>query len=183
MLSREELTRLFKACRNDKHRVMFRLMYSSGLRRNELLNLKPEDIDTHDGKRRIRIRQGKGKKDRFTVLSEKVLSKLRVYFLSYRPQVYLFNGRGKGEPMSHGGIRHALNDAVKRANISKPVNLHILRHCFASHAIEEGINIKTLQYLLGHSSVHTTMIYLHISEVPLETAFSPLDKWEKDEKA
>jgi len=81
--------------------------------------------------------------------------------------------------MSKEGLRHALQAAVKRAGIVKPVNLHILRHCFASHAIEEGINIKTLQYLLGHSSVQTTMVYLHISEVPLEKAFSPLDKWEQ----
>lgn len=179
VISREELTRLFKGCINEKHKVMFRLMYSSGLRRNELINLKPEDIETRDGKRRIRIRKGKGKKDRYTVLSDKVLDELRLYYYSYYPKKYLFNGRNKGEPMSKEGLRHALQAAVKRAGIVKPVNLHILRHCFASHAIEEGINIKTLQYLLGHSSVQTTMVYLHISEVPLEKAFSPLDKWEQ----
>ncbi|MCP4052543.1 MAG: tyrosine-type recombinase/integrase [Mesoflavibacter sp.] len=179
VLSREELTRIFNACLNDKHKVMFRLMYSSGLRRNELINLKPQDIETRDGKSRIRIRAGKGKKDRYTVLSKKVLEELRLYFISYHPKIYLFNGRRKGEPMSRGGLRHALKAAVKRTGMSKPVNMHILRHCFASHAIEEGINIKTLQYLLGHSSVQTTLVYLHISEVPLEKAFSPIDKWEK----
>jgi len=177
VISREELTRLFKGCINDKHKRMFRLMYSSGLRRNELINLRPEEIETKDGKRRIRIQEGKGKKDRYTVLSDKVLKELRLYYMSYHPKKYLFNGSYKGWPMSKESLRHALKAAVKRAGILKPVNLHILRHCFASHAIEEGINIKTLQYLLGHSSVQTTMIYLHISEVPLEKAFSPLDKW------
>jgi len=179
ILSRDELGKLFSACRNEKHRVMFRLMYSSGLRRSEVLNLKPDNIDTKDGKRRILIRQGKGKKDRYTVLSEKVLEELRVYYRSFHPRVYLFNGRYKGEPMSTQALRHALGVALKRSGITKPVNMHVLRHCFATHAIEEGMHIKTLQYLLGHSSVKTTMVYLHISEVPLEKAFSPLDRWEQ----
>ena len=81
--------------------------------------------------------------------------------------------------MTPTGLRHALTTAVKRAGINKEVNLHILRHCFASHALEEGMNLKTLQYLLGHSTVQTTMVYLHISEVPLAKAFSPLDAWEQ----
>lgn len=178
VISREELRDLFDGCLNNKHRVMFRLMYSSGLRRKELINLKPKDIETKDNKRRVRICQGKGKKDRYTVLSEKVLEELRVYFMGYHPKEYLFNGRRKGQPMSAEGMRHALKNAVKRAGIKRDVNMHILRHCFASHCIEEGMNIKTLQYLLGHSSVQTTMIYLHISDTPLESAFSPLDKWE-----
>jgi len=178
-LSREELTTIFNCCKNDKHRVIFRLMYSSGLRRNELLNLIPDDIDTKDGKRRIHVRNAKGKNERYTVLSEKVLNELRVYFKSYFPKNYLFNGRRKGEKMSKEGIRDALKKAVKGSGIKKNITLHIFRHCFASHALEEGMDIKTLQYLLGHSSVRTTMIYLHVSEVPLNRAFSPLDKWEK----
>lgn len=179
ILSREELTLLFDSCLNKKHRVMFRLLYSSGLRRGEILRLTTDDLITKDGKCRIRINQGKGNKDRYTVLSKKVLPELREYYLSYRPKNYLFNGRFKGSPMTAGGLRHALIAAVKRACIKKDVNLHILRHCFASHALEEGINLKTLQYLLGHSSIKTTMVYLHISEVPLSKAFSPLDAWEK----
>jgi len=179
ILSREELSVLFDGCLNPKHRVMFRLLYSSGLRRGEILNLTPQDIQTKDGKYRIRINRGKGSKDRYTVLSKKVLLELREYYLAYRPKKYLFNGRYKGSPMTPGGLRHALNGALKRAGINKEVNLHILRHCFATHALEEGINLKTLQYLLGHSTIKTTMIYLHISEVPLAKAFSPLDAWEK----
>ena len=159
---------------------MFRLMYSSGLRRNELLNLVPDDIDTKDGKFRVRIREGKGKKDRYTVLSKRVLIELREYYMSYHPKKYLFNGRFKGQQMSPEGLRHALNAAVKKAGITRNVNMHVLRHCFATHCIEEGMNIKTLQYLLGHSSVLTTMVYLHISETPFDHAFSPIDRWEAD---
>jgi len=179
IISREELTALFDACSNQKHRIMFRLIYSSGLRRGELIRLTPDDIDTKDGKCRVRVLNGKGHKDRYTVLSGKVLDELREYYISCRPKGYLFNGRLKGEPMSTEGMRHALNAAVEKAGISKDVNMHVLRHCFATHSIEHGMNIKTLQYLMGHSSVLTTMIYLHVSEVPLEHAFSPLDKWEK----
>lgn len=179
ILSREELSRLFDSCSNDKHRVMFRLMYSSGLRRSELRFLRPEDIDTKDGKRRIRINKGKGNKDRYTVLSDKILPELRAYFLSCHPKEYLFNGRHKGHAMSNEGLRHALNAALKKSGLRKEVNLHTFRHCFASHSLEEGMDIKTLQYLMGHSSVQTTMIYLHISETPLKGGFSPLDKWEQ----
>jgi len=177
LLSREELALLFDSRMNDKHRVIFRLMYGAGLRRMELRNLKPDDIDTKDGKRRIRINSGKGNKDRYTVLPEKILPELRTYFTSCRPKGYLFNGRYKNQPLSNEGLRHALQAAVKRSGIKKAVNLHIFRHCFASHALEEGMDIKTLQYLMGHSSVQTTMIYLHISETPLNGGFSPLDKW------
>jgi len=179
VLSREELTLLFDSCLNNKHRVMFRLLYSSGLRRGEILRLTVDDLITKDGKFRIRINCSKGNKDRYTVLSKKVLPELREYYLSYRPKNYLFNGRYKGSPMTAGGLRHALTSAVKRAGINKDVNLHILRHCFASHALEEGMNLKTLQYLLGQRYIKTKMIYLHISEVPLSNAFSPLDAWEK----
>jgi site-specific recombinase XerD len=156
VLSREELTRLFDACLNPKHRVMFRLLYSSGLRRGEILRLTTDDLITKDGKCQIRINCSKGNKDRYTVLSRKVLIELREYYLSYRPKKYLFNGRYKGTPMTPTGLRHALNGAVKRAGINKEVNLHILRHCFASHALEEGINLENTAISIGtqHSANH-----------------------------
>lgn len=177
VLSREELKKLFNACDNIKHKMMLKLLYSSGLRRNELLNLKIEDIITNDGKFRIRINRSKGNKDRYTVLSKSLLPELRQYFKAYQPRIYLFNGRRKSESMSTGGIRHALKMAVKKSGIKKDVNLHILRHCFASHCLEDGMNIRTLQELLGHASILTTMVYLHVSDIPLLKAFSPLDKW------
>ena len=175
--SREELFKLFNASLNLKHKVMLMLLYSSGMRRNELLDLKIEDIDTRDGKRRIRINGGKGHKDRYTVLSDKLLVELRKYFTVYKPGTYLFNGVRKGEPLSRGGLRHALTSAIKKSGIKK-ITLHILRHSFASHALEDGMNLRTLQDIMGHSSIKTTMVYLHVSDIPLFKAFSPLDKWE-----
>ena len=178
ILSRNELFKLFTAAENPKHKLMLIMTYASGLRRNELLNLKIEDVDTNDGKFRLRINRSKGNKDRYTVLSKEILPHLREYYKSYKPTTYLFNGNKKGEPMSAGGLRHALKMANKKAGI-KDVNLHILRHCFASHALEDGMNISTLQHILGHKSLKTTMIYLHVSEIPLLKGFSPFDNWEK----
>jgi len=149
------------------------------MRRGELLDLKIDDIDTENGKYRIRINQGKGSKDRFTVLSKIVLKELREYFLEHRPIHYLFHGRHKGHPMTAGAFAHALKEAVKRTGIRKNVNMHLFRHSFASHALEEGINIKTLQHIMGHASIQTTMVYLHVSDISLSKAFSPLDAWEK----
>lgn len=178
VISRNELYKLFSSCDNPKHKIMLMMVYASGLRRNELLNLKIEDIDTNDGKFRIRINRSKGNRDRYTVLSKVLLPQLREYYQNYQPQVYLFNGIRKGKPMTASGLRHALKMAVKKAGI-KQINLHILRHCFASHALEDGMNIRTLQEILGHRSLKTTMIYLHVSEVPLLKGFSPFDNWEK----
>ena len=180
ILSREELALLFASCNNDKHRVMFRLIYSSGLRRSELRHLKIHDIETKDGKCRLRIIKGKGKKDRYTILSKKVLQELRNYFLKYRPKVYLFNGRKKGHMISEGAIRHALENARKKSGITREVTMHVLRHCFATHCLEHGMYIKRLQLLLGHSSLNTTLIYLQVSETPLVADFSPLDIWEDE---
>ena len=139
ILSREELALLFASCNNDKHRVMFRLIYSSGLRRSELRHLKIHDLETKDGKCRLRIVKGKGKKDRYTILSKKVLLELRAYFLKYRPKEYLFNGRKKGQKTSEGAIRHALENARKRSDITREVTMHVLRHCFATHCLEYEI--------------------------------------------
>lgn len=179
VLSREELVCLFNGARSPKHRVILRLIYGSGLRRSELINLRIGDIETKDGKYRIRINKGKGQKDRYTVLSKKVLEELREYYKSCKPKNYLFNGQKKGEPISAALLRHILDNAKRRSGITKAVNLHILRHCFASHALEDGMSLIMLQKLLGHSSIQTTMVYLHVSDVPLKDAFSPLDNIEE----
>lgn len=179
VLSRQELIRLFDAAPNPKHRVILRLCYGSGLRRNELIYLRIKDIETFDGKHRIRINKSKGGKDRYTVLSQKLLPELRDYFRACRPKEYLFNGQNKGEPMSRELLRYIMQGALKKSGIKKPVSLHTLRHSFASHALEDGMNLRSLQELLGHASIQTTMIYLHVSEVPLKGAFSPLDTLEQ----
>lgn len=177
VVSRNELLKLFVAANNPKHRLMLIMTYASGLRRNELLNLKIEDVDTNDGKFRLRINRSKGNKDRYTVLSKEILPHLREYYKAYKPVTYLFNGNKKGQPMTASGLRHALKMSIKKSDI-KEINLHILRHCFASHALEDGMNISTLQYILGHKSLKTTMVYLHVSEIPLSKGFSPYDNWE-----
>ena len=177
VLSRRELFKLFSNCDNVKHKLMLTMLYASGLRRNELLNLKIENIETNDGKFRIRINRSKGNKDRYTVLSKTLLPELRKYYQAYKPVDFLFNGRTKGKPMTAGGLRHALKMANKKSGV-KNINLHILRHCFASHSLEDGMNLRTLQDILGHSSIKTTMIYLHVSEIPLFKGFSPFDNWE-----
>lgn len=179
LLSRKELLQLFDGALNPKHRLILRLIYGSGLRRSELVNLRIEDIDTRDGKCRIRINKSKGAKDRYTVLSTKVLEEMRAYFVACRPKEYLFNGQKKGQPVSFGLLRHITLKAKERSGITKPVNLHILRHCFASHALEDGMSLRVLQEILGHSSIQTTMVYLHVSDVPLQGAFSPLDNIEE----
>ena len=175
ILSRKELINLFNSAQNPKHRLILRLIYGSGLRRAELKNLRIHDIETQDGKCRIKINKGKGAKDRYTVVSKKVLDELRVYYKACRPKDYLFNGQKKGKPISFGLLSHILNTAKQRSGITKPITLHTLRHCFASHALEDGMSIRTLQEILGHSSLQTTLIYLHVSEVPLQGGFSPLD--------
>ena len=179
VLSRKELFKLFSNCENIKHKLMLSMLYASGLRRNELLNLRIENIETNDGKFRIRINRSKGNKDRYTVLSEKLLPELRAYYQAFKPKDYLFNGRTKGRPMTASGLAHALKMANKKSGV-KRINLHILRHCFASHALEDGMNLRTLQDILGHASIKTTMIYLHVSEVPLFKGFSPFDNWGED---
>jgi integrase/recombinase XerD len=128
VLSREELLRLFDAAPNPKHRLILRLVYGSGLRREELIRLRIKDIETFDGKCRIRINRGKGGKDRYTVLSHKLLPELRDYFKACRPKEYLFNGQKKGEPMSRELLRYIMEKTLKKSGIQKPVSLHTLRH-------------------------------------------------------
>lgn len=157
---------------NIKHKCIVSLLYSSGLRRGELLNLKPTDIDSK--RMLIRVRQAKGNKDRYTLLSAGVLEDLRSYWKAWRPEVWLFEG-ARGKQYSGSSVVKLVQRAACNANIRKRVTPHMLRHCFATHLLEEGTDIRHIQVLLGHSSTKTTEIYTQVAVPNLRSIKSPID--------
>lgn len=173
VLSKQECRELFKSPRLLKHRFLLAFAYSAGLRMNELRLLKLADIDTH--RMQIHVRQGKGKKDRYVVLSKIIADKLPLYLKEVKPKTYLFEGLTPGEPMGERSMQYVVNEAVPKTSIQKNVSLHTLRHSFATHLLEDGIDIYSIQKLLGHSHIQTTIIYLHIAQVKPQLAHSPLD--------
>jgi len=172
VFSREEVGLIIRSIRNEKHRVMISLIYSSGLRISELLNLVPTDIDTK--RMVINIRSGKGRKDRIVPLSGKVVQVLREYYKHYRPKAYLFEGI-RGKRYSASSCRKVLKLAMERSGIKKRASLHTLRHSYATHLLESGTDIRYIQVLLGHESSRTTEIYTHVSRKRLERIKSPFD--------
>lgn len=161
VLSKSEVLDLIDSTNNLKHRCIVSLLYSAGLRRSELLNLKLEDID---GKRMlIRVRAAKGNKDRMTVLSPTLLKDLREYYIEYRPKSFLFEGPGN-KPYSASSVLKIISSASRKAGIYKKVTPHMLRHSFATHLLEDGTDIRHIQLLLGHNSTKTTEIYTHVAE-------------------
>lgn len=173
VLSKEECKALFKAPRSLKHRFLLAFAYSAGLRMNELRLLKICDVDTQ--RKQIHVRQGKGKKDRYVVLSSLIAGKLSLYLQEAKPKTYLFEGLTPGEPMGERSIQYIVNEALARTDIKKDVSMHTLRHSFATHLLEDGIDIYSIQKLLGHSHIQTTIIYLHIAQVRPQLAHSPFD--------
>ena len=149
VLSREEMKNIFAQIPNRNHRCMISLIYSAGLRRSELLNLTPKDIISE----RMLIRvAGKGKKCRYSLLSEKALNELRVYYKEYRPQKWLFEGEQAGEQYSPSALVKILKEAAQKAGIKHRVHLHMLRHTFATHLLEQGTDLRTIQELMGHNN-------------------------------
>ncbi|MDM1047706.1 site-specific integrase [Sphingobacterium hotanense] len=173
VLSKEEIKSILEAHANLKHRTMLSLIYACGLRRSELLNLKPAHIDSKRGV--LLIQQAKGKKDRITPISEKIIAILRDYYRAYKPQIWLFEGQFKGERYSEKSLENVLKQALKKANITKPVSLHWLRHSYATHLLENGTDLRYIQELLGHASIKTTEIYTHVSTKSLQNIKSPFD--------
>ena len=173
VLSFEEVQLILNATPNQKHRAVLSTLYAGGLRIGELINLHITDI-MRDHKR-ILIRGGKGRKDRLTLLSDKLLHLLREYFKEYRPKRWLFEGDAPGTQYSDTSIRMVLKDAAKKAGIKKKVTPHMLRHSFATHMMERGTDIRLIQSLLGHTSLKTTEIYTHISRDAIDKLKSPFD--------
>jgi integrase/recombinase XerD len=173
VLSKEEIKKLLEAPTNIKHKTMLSVIYACGLRRGEALNLKPADIDSKRGI--VIIRQAKGKKDRITPLSEKILVMLRDYYTAYKPKTWLFEGQISGEQYSEKSLQSVLKQSLQKAKITKPVSLHWLRHSYATHLLESGTDLRYIQELLGHSSSKTTEIYTHVSTKSLQQIKSPFD--------
>jgi len=172
VLSTEEITRIINATDNLKHKVVLMTIYSSGLRIGEAINLKIKDIDSE--RMQIRVEQGKGKKDRYTLLSVKNLELLRKYFLEYKPKVWLFEG-ANGDIYSPKSIQLILKKAVLKVGIKKHITVHTLRHSFATHLLEAGTDLRDIQSLLGHANSKTTEIYTHITTKGFDQIKSPLD--------
>ena len=173
VLERQEVESLFSVTSNLKHRAILMLIYSSGLRLREASHLKVSDIDS---KRMVlRIRQGKGRKDRYTLLSTAALEVLRKYWRHCRPKEWLFPGRLSDKPLSVRSIQRVFKKARTLAGITKPATVHTLRHSFATHLLEQGTDLYRIQLLLGHRSLKTTAIYLHVSRKELVRIVSPLD--------
>lgn len=173
ILGPEQLERVFAAPRNLKHRVLLMTAYGGGLRVSELVHLKVTDI--HSDRMMIRVEQGKGKKDRYTLLSRRLLGELRSYWEIKRPPVWLFPGIHLHKPGCARMAQKAYAKAVAKAGITRKGGIHTLRHCFATHLLEAGEDIRTIQLLMGHSSILTTVRYLQVTSKTLQGTQSPLD--------
>lgn len=171
--SREEVARLIRAAGNVRHRVLMMTAYSAGLRVSELVRLTPQDI--HSSRMLIRVEQGKGRKDRYTLLSQRLLDELRSYWRQYRPAHWLFAGGVPNSHLTRQAAERAFYAMKRRAGITRGHGIHTLRHSFATHLLEAGVDLHTLQILLGHSNFGTTLKYLHVTEKHLTQTGSALD--------
>ena len=174
ILNRSELKELFKAPGLLKHRIVLTLVYSAGLRSQEVTNMKISDIDFE--RKTIHIRQSKYKKDRIVPLSDYIAKGLKKYISVEHPETWLFNGKEPDGRYSAKGLSWVMREALKKTTIKKQVNLHSLRHSYATHLLEDGVNIVIIKELLGHAQITTTIIYLHVAQVPYKLPHSPLDK-------
>lgn len=173
VLDLSEVRTMLSVMENLKHRAVLTITYSAGLRVSETAHLKVTDIDSK--RMMVRVRQGKGGKDRYTILSKTALECLREYWRAYRPKEWLFEGQKEGYHICYTSIRNIFVEAKERAGIIKPVGPHSLGHAFATHLIEAGTSLHHVQLLLGHKSPKTTTVYLHVSKMNLAQVCSPLD--------
>jgi len=174
ILNHQELKELFSAPVLLKQRVVLTLIYSAGLRGQEVINLKISDVDFE--RKTIHIRQSKYKKDRIVPLADSMAVGLKKYINAENPHIWLFNGKEADGRYSARGLSWVMRENLRKTSITKEVNLHSLRHSYATHLLEQGVNIVTLKELLGHAEITTTMIYLHIAQCDLVKAHSPLDR-------
>jgi site-specific recombinase XerD len=173
ILSRDEVAALFAAVTNFKHRAILMTIYAAGLRSSEVVRLRLGDIDSK--RMMIRVDQGKGRKDRYAMLSSRLLRTLREYWLRERPAPWLFPGRDPFRPLARESLERVFARARLKARIIKHVTPHTLRHSFATHLLERGVNIRVIQRLLGHRSLRSTEVYTHVAETYIRDTLSPLD--------
>ncbi len=178
VLSQDEVTRLIEAAPNRMHRMLLMVLYATGMRRTEASQLKVSDIDSQ--RMVIHIQRGKGLRDRDVPLTPKLLEALRDYWRWRKPRVYLFPSRMSApdveQPISDKTVWNVCRTAATRAGIQKKLGPHTLRHCFATHLLEGGADLRTIQLLMGHERLEDTTIYLHLSQRHLHAAINPLDQ-------
>jgi integrase/recombinase XerD len=171
--SRSEIAKILQTTQNLKHRALLMTAYGGGLRVSEVVHLQPRDI--HSERMLIRVNQGKGRKDRYTLLSHRLLEELRTYWRAYRPQTWLFPGRDSSRPLPASSVKKIFTAAKQRAGIQHGHGMHSLRHSFATHLMEAGVALPVIQRLMGHTSLTTTAKYLHVTSQHLAGVRSPLD--------
>jgi site-specific recombinase XerD len=174
VLDRSEVKQFLGVVKNRKYRTILTIAYAGGLRVGEIRRLQIADIDSR--RMMIRVRQGKGNRDRYVMLSPRLLDMLREYWKAERPKSWLFPGRTKDQPLSENTIWDAVREARQDSGIKKRITVHTLRHSFATHLLEDGVDLRTIQLLLGHSSIQTTAKYIHLSESTIGATVSPFDK-------
>jgi integrase/recombinase XerD len=174
VLSPEEVQRLLGAVENRKHRLILMVLYATGLRVSEVVHLKVDDIDS--ARMVIRVRQGKGRKDRLVMLSPVLLEELRRYWRWHRPTLWLFPGSDAETPLSISAVQRVCQRARRAAGIQKQASPHTLRHSFATHLLEAGTDLRLIQTVLGHRSVSTTQLYTHVAAARIGATASPLDR-------
>jgi integrase/recombinase XerD len=174
VLNQNEVIQILQATKNEKHKTIMFLIYSAGLRVGEVVRLRPEDIDSV--RMLIKINKSKGAKDRYTLLSQIALEQLRKYYKLYRPEKWLFAGSKDGDHITERSVQKIFENCSIKAKINKDVSVHTLRHSFATHLLESGVDLRYIQELLGHASTKTTEIYTHVTQKNISNILSPLDK-------
>jgi site-specific recombinase XerD len=180
VLGPDELARFFAAVKNLKHRALLMTAYAAGLRVSEVTRLRASDID--GARMVIRVRSGKGRKDRYVMLSPRLLEILRAYWKAARPDDFLFPGAAPDRPLTTGSVRKVCSRACAAAGLGKHVTVHTLRHSFATHLLESGTDLRTIQVLLGHNSFNTTARYVHVATASLPSTRSPFDRLDLTER-
>lgn len=175
VLSRDEVIRLFAHCRNIRDRTLLETLYATGMRLSEVCALELSDIESAPDRMCIKVRQGKGGKDRYTLLSPRLLDALRLYWRAFRPRRWVFPNRAGDGPIYDQTVQRLYCATRDAAGLPKGGGVHTLRHCFATHLLESGVDLPTLQRLLGHGHISTTMRYLHLAQARVTSTTSPLE--------